>query len=76
MNLKSYFISREANDKLVEESFRHDEFKLEDMYVTGILRDEQSIPIFGLPNGNFLCQHLGKAKIMHSEYEYIEATGK
>ena len=60
----------------MEESFRHDEFKLEDMYVTGILRDEQSIPIFGLPNGNFLCQHLGKAKIMHSEYEYIEATGK
>ena len=71
-----YFISREANDKLVDESFKQAEFKLEDMYVTGILRDEQSIPIFAIPRGNMLCQHLGKKSIMHSNVEYIEATGK
>lgn len=69
-----YFISREANDKLVDESFKQAEFKLEDMYVTGILRDEQSIPIFAIPRGNMLCQHLGKKSIMHSNVEYIEAT--
>jgi len=71
-----YFISREANDKLVLESFNQKEFKLEDMYVTGILRNEQSIPIFPIPQGNLLCQHLGKKNIMHSNVEYTEATGE
>ena len=33
-----YFISDVANEKLVEESYKHEEFKLEDMYVTGVLR--------------------------------------
>lgn len=70
-----YFISGEANDQLVEESFKHKEFKLEDMYVTGVLRDERSIPIFPIPRGNMLCQHLGKnGEIMHSEFVYKEAT--
>ena len=30
-----YFINDQANNKIVEESFKHQEFKLEDMFVTG-----------------------------------------
>jgi len=69
-----YFISDVANEKLVDESYKHNEFKLEDMYVTGVLRDENSIPIFGIPKGQFLCQHLGKKNLMHSDVVYKEET--
>ena len=30
-----YFINDKANNQLVEESYKHPEFKLEDMFVTG-----------------------------------------
>lgn len=69
-----YFINDLANNKIVEESFKHEEFKLEDMYVTGVLRDEQSIPIWQLENGAVLCQHLGKAALKNTNVKYSEKT--
>jgi len=69
-----YFINDQANNKIVEESFKHQEFKLEDMFVTGVLRDEQSIPIWQLTDGSVLCQHLGKAALKNTGIKYAEKT--
>ena len=45
-------------------------------YFYGWFRDENSIPIFGIPKGQFLCQHLGKKNLMHSDVVYKEETGE
>lgn len=69
-----YFINDKANNQLVEESYKHPEFKLEDMFVTGVLRDEQSVPIWQLTDGSILCQHLGKASLKNTNIKFKEKT--
>ena len=40
----------------------------------GVLRDEQSIPIWQLTDGSVLCQHLGKAALKNTGIKYAERT--